>query len=129
MESLSARRLLRRAEYLGKEVRQIGDKCVKRPKTSIRWEYDGHSGEADTVKKKKKECDGRRPSCRFAATRVASKQEVKYVRGLQVFQDGANMKFVDRDLCGSVNIGLLWLCDNIEGRSRPAVFVRPKKDS
>ncbi len=34
----------------------------------------------------------------------------------------------DRDVNGSVNIGLLWISDNIKGRSRPKVFVRPEKE-
>ena len=36
-------------------------------------------------------------------------------------------KFVDRDVNGSINIGLLWLYDNVVGRFRPVVFVRPTK--
>ena len=116
VESLSAKRTLRRVEYSGKAVRQLGTKCVKRPKTTVKWEYDGHSGETDSVKQEKK------------AARLASGREVKYVRGLQVLQDGATMKFIDRDLCGSENIGLLWLCDNVEGRSRPDAFVRPLRN-
>ena len=76
VESLSAKRTLRRVEYSGKAVRQLGTKCVKRPKTTVKWEYDGHSGETDSVKQEKK------------AARLASGREVKYVRGLQVLQDG-----------------------------------------
>ena len=39
----------------------------------------------------------------------------------------SQQKFVDRDVNGSINIGLLWLYDNVVGRFRPVVFVRPKQ--
>ena len=40
-------------------------------------------------------------------------------------------KLVDRDVNGSINIGLLWLSDNVSGRERPEVFKRrsPKKSA
>ena len=56
----------------------------------------------------------------------------KYVRGLRVFaKDQDTTKFVDRDVNGSINIGLLWLSDNVSGRERPEVFKRrsPKKSA
>ena len=40
-------------------------------------------------------------------------------------------KLVDRDVNGSINIGLLWLSDNVSGHERPEVFKRrsPKKSA
>ena len=63
VESLSAKRTLRRVEYSGKAVRQLGAKCIKRPKTTVKWEYDGHSGETDSVKQEKKAA----PRCAWRA--------------------------------------------------------------
>jgi len=38
------------------------------------------------------------------------------------------MKFVDRDVCGSSNIGTtIWLGDRVVGWDRPPSFVRPVK--
>jgi len=37
------------------------------------------------------------------------------------------MKFVDRDVCGSSNIGTIWLGDRVVGWERPPSFVRPVK--
>jgi len=63
------------------------------------------------------------------AERQANGMACRYVRGLRVFiKDQETTKFVDRDVNGSVNIGLLWISDNIQGLSRPQVFVRPEKE-
>jgi len=51
----------------------------------------------------------------------------RYIRGLRAYQGDDKTKFVDRDVNGSINIGLLWLYDNVVGRFRPVVFVRPTK--
>ena len=37
------------------------------------------------------------------------------------------MKFVNRDVCGSSNIGTIWLGDRVVGWERPPSFVRPVK--
>jgi len=37
------------------------------------------------------------------------------------------MKFVDRDVCGSSNIGTIRLGDRVVGWERPPSFVRPVK--
>ena len=104
-------------------------KFVKQPKQQTLWKYEGcgkaasgaewrqHTSlDSDTVKQaKKKERQELGLAC-------------KYVRGLRVFaKDPETTKFVDRDVNGSINIGILWLGDNIQGRQRPTVFVRPKK--
>ena len=104
-------------EYNGKVSTPIGKKkFVKQPKQQTLWKYEGTSLDSDTVKQaKKKECQELGLAC-------------KYVRGLRVFaKDPETTKFVDRDVNGSINIGILWLGDNIHGRQRPTVFVRPKK--
>jgi len=115
VESLSAKRCLRRVEYEGKAPTPIGEKFVKQPKQQTLWKYEGTSLDSDKVKAEKKK----------------ERQELglvcKYVRGLRVFaKDPETTKFVDRDVNGSINIGILWLGDNIHGRQRPSVFVRPK---
>ena len=116
VEGLSAKRILRRVELDGKSVRQIGVKCVKQPNERTAWEYEGTSGDSAKVKAEMK------------AERLAAGSACRYVRGLRVFiQDQGTTKFVDRDVNGSVNIGLLWISDNIQGRSRPQVFVRQKE--
>ena len=104
-------------------------KFVKQPKQQTRWKYEGcgkaasgaewrqHTSlDSDTVKQaKKKERQELGLAC-------------KYVRGLRVFaKDPETTKFVDRDVNGAVNIGILWIGDNVQGRSRPSVFVRPNK--
>ena len=116
VESLSARRTLKRAEQKGKRVAPIGTTGLKRPKPRVKWTYEGNSSDSDSEKDaKKKERHEQGLSC-------------KYVRGLRVFaKDQETTKFVDRDVNGSINIGLLWLSDNVSGRSRPEVFVRPKR--
>ena len=86
------------------------------PAGSQQWEYEGTSDDSAKVKAERK------------AERLAAGSACRYVRGLRVFiQDQGTTKFVDRDVNGSVNIGLLWISDNIQGRSRPKVFVRPKE--
>ena len=116
MESLSARRTLRRVLRGGKSVTPVG-KGRKKPQTRTEWTYEGISSDSDSVKAAmKNERQERGLTCR-------------YVRGLRVYaKDEETTKFVDRDVNGSINIGLLWLCDNLEGRSRPSVFERPKKN-
>ena len=116
VESLSAKRILRRMELGGKAARQIGKKCVKKPNERTKWVYEGHSQDAAAVKAEKKQ------------ERQANGLAGRYVRGLRVFiQDKETTKFVDRDVNGAVNIGILWIGDNVQGRSRPSVFVRPNK--
>ena len=119
VESLSAKRCLRRVEYNGKVSTPIGKKkFVKQPKQQTLWKYEGTSLDSDKVKAEKKK------------ERQALGLVCKYVRGLRVYaKDTTTTKFVDRDVNGSINIGILWLSDNIQGRRRPVVFVRPKKKS
>jgi hypothetical protein len=117
VEGLTAKRILRRIEHKDKLAKQIGEKCVKQPKERTTWKYEGTSGDSASVKAEKK------------AERHANGMACRYVRGLRVFiQDQGTTKFVDRDVNGSVNIGLLWISDNIQGRSRPQVFVRSEKE-
>ena len=117
VEGLTAKRILCRIEHKNKPAKQIGKKCVKQPKERTKWEYEGTSADSASVKAARKE------------ERQANGMACRYVRGLRVFiQDQVTTKFVDRDVNGSVNIGLLWISDNIQGRSRPQVFVRPQKD-
>lgn len=78
-----------------------------------KWELDGDVGEDDDIKKKKKE-----------ARRLAGFTDSKYVRGLRVCQDEQSTKFLDRDVSGAINIGLLFIFDNVEGRQRPDAFRR-----
>jgi hypothetical protein len=115
VESLSAKRSIRRLECDGKPSTQIGTRGVKLPRQKTRWKYEGSSLDSDKVKaEKKKERQELGLAC-------------KYVRGLRVLaKDGVTTKFIDRDVCGSINIGILWMCDNVEGLQRPSVFVRPK---
>lgn len=109
---LKAKRMVRRAEHGEKAMRWIGQRD-KRPQKLTRWTYDGHSGETADIKTAKKR------------TRAAAGRTCKYARGLRVYiKDNIITKFVDRDKCGSQNIGIIWLSDNVVGRSRPAAFVR-----
>ena len=88
----------------------------KRPEKRTKWTYDGHSGETADVKAAKKK------------TREDADYRCKYVRGLRVYiQDCTTTKFIDRDACGSLNIGIIWLSDHVAMQVRPAAFVRPKK--
>ena len=113
--TLSAKRSIRRLEE-EKEILQMGLKGVKRPKERIKWEYEGTSLDSDEVKAAMKK------------ERQALGLLCKYVRGLRVLIiDLETTKFFDRDACGSQNIGLLWLCDNVTGRFRPVAFIRPSK--
>ena len=124
---LSAKRVLRRAcggtsSKLRKEPRAIGMRkdgggavTAKRSEVCIIWTYDGHSGEMAEVKATKK------------AERELAGFICRYIRGLRAYQGDDKTKFVDRDVNGSINIGLLWLYDNVVGRFRPVVFVRPKQ--
>jgi hypothetical protein len=91
---------------------------MRRDKTDsrVRWSYDGHSGEDDAIKATKK------------ADRLQKGLQAKYVRGLLVCQDGAKTKFVDRDVNGSVNIAVIWLCDNT-CRARPVAFDREAQEA
>ena len=119
VETLSARRTLRRAVKDGKSVKSIGESGLKkRPRPQTKWEYEGNSSDSDSVKAAKK------------VERQEKGLVCKYVRGLRVFaKDQDTTKFVDRDVNGSINIGLLWLSDNVSGRERPEVFKRPKKSA
>ena len=108
---LGAKRILRRCELGGKT--SLVD---KRPKTVTQWLYDGHSGESPPEKVKKK-------VVRIAAGRP----HVRYIRGLRVLQDMDNTKFVDRDVMGSINIGIVWLGDYVIGFVRPTSFIRPQR--
>ena len=103
----------------GKAPTPIGKKkFVKQPKQQTLWKYEGTSLDSDKVKAEKKK------------ERQALGLVCKYVRGLRVYaKDTTTTKFVDRDVNGSINIGILWLSDNIEGRHRHVVFVRPKKST
>jgi len=141
IESLSAKRScglrprplcghLRRVEYKGKASTPIGKKGVKLPRQQTLWEYEGTSLDSDKVKAAKKKERGRLS----AAAAEGRNQELglvcKYVRGLRVYaKDTTTTKFVDRDVNGSINIGILWISDNVQGRRRPIAFVRPKKKS
>lgn len=114
---LGAKRLLRRAEGKDKALRIIGKSCCKRDKQVTRWTYDGHSGETASEKEAKK----------YART-TAGVVDVKHVRGLRVcITDKKILKFVDRDVNGSSNIGIVWLGDNVAGFTRPDAFVRKTK--
>ena len=118
VESLSARRTLRRAEYKGKRVTPIGKSGLKRPKSQIKWEYEGNSSDSDSEKAARK------------LERQAEGLVCKYVRGLRVYtKDQETTKFVDRDVNGSINIGLIWLGDNVKGHKRPDAFVRPNSSN
>jgi len=118
VETLSAMRTLRRASKDGKNVKPIGESGLKKPRPQTKWEYEGNSSDSAGVKAAKK------------AERQEEGLVCKYVRGLRVFtKDQDTTKFVDRDVNGSINIGLLWLSDNVSGRSRPEVFKRPKKSA
>ena len=115
---LDAKRLLSRASKRGNAaMRELGGEGRgKRDKTVIRWTYDGHSGQSEVEKKAAK------------AARKAAGLTCRYVRGLRVYIQGLNiMKFVDRDVCGSSNIGTIWLGDRVVGWERPPSFVRPVK--
>jgi hypothetical protein len=69
---------------------------------SWRWAIDGHSGESDDEKKKKK------------------------VERLQHELHGENQtKILDRDGMASDNIGVVWIGDNVKRSRQPAAFVRP----
>jgi hypothetical protein len=112
---LDAKRMVRRGEYSEKQMRSIG-RLNKRPEKRTKWTYDGHSGETADVKAAKKK------------EREDADYRCKYVRGLRVYiKDCTTTKFIDRDACGSLNIGIIWLSDNVVLLVRPAAFVRPKK--
>ena len=112
---LDAKRMLRRGEYYEKEMRSLGTRN-KKPEKRTKWTYDGNSGETADVKAAKKK------------TREEAGDRCKYVRGLRVYiQDCKTTKFIDRDACGSLNIGIIWLSDNVATMVRPAAFVRPQK--
>ena len=115
MLGLDAKRMVRRGEYSEKQMQSIG-KLNKRPQKRTKWTYDGHSGETADVKAAKKKA------------REDADYRCKYVRGLRVYiQDCTTTKFIDRDVCGSLNIGIIWLSDHVVLLVRPAAFVRPKK--
>ena len=115
---LDAQRLLSRGERKGvAAMTPLGrEACGKRGKAVMKWTFDGHSGQTDDEKKA------------ATAARTAAGCACRYVRGLRVyFKDGCVMKFVDRDVCGSINIGIVWLGDRVADRTRPQPFVRPVK--
>jgi hypothetical protein len=77
-----------------------------------RWKVDGHSGESDEVKKQKKK------------EREERGMIARYVRGCRACQGDNYTVFIDRDVNGSVNIGVIWLADNVEGLQRHEAFDR-----
>ena len=84
------------------------DKFDKKTK----WLYDGHSLESESCKLQRREY------------RKEHGLKARYVRGLRVFQDLNTTKFVDRDINASINIGLIWIGDNVVGHERPTAFSR-----
>jgi len=78
------------------------------------WSYDGHSVESDSYKHQRREY------------RKENGLKARYIRGLRVFQDLNTTKFVDRDINASINIGLIWIGDNVAGHERPIAFSRTK---
>jgi hypothetical protein len=115
---LDAKRLLKRSQKMGvSKMTELGkDGHGKRDKVVTKWTYDGHSGQSTEEKKVAK------------ATREAAGLACRYVRGLRVYIQGLNIaKFVDRDVNGSSNIGIVWLGDRVAGLTRPPPFVRPVK--
>ena len=115
---LDAKRLLSRSQKKGvPAMRELGGEGrSKRDKVLTRWTYDGHSGQSAEEKKAAK------------AVREAAGLACRYVRGLRVYIKDKNIvKFVDRDVNGSSNIGTVWLGDRVAGWTRPPPFVRPVK--
>ena len=108
---LDAKRIIRR-DSEGKTMTSIGTKG-KRSKDLVAWTYDGTSDETVKVKETKK-TEREKGGYNFCM----------YARGLRVYKDTETTKFVDRDVNGSINIGRLWLWDNVTGLKRPPAFVR-----
>lgn len=77
-----------------------------------KWLYDGHSLESESYKLQRRDY------------RKEHGLKARYVRGLRVFQDLNTTKFVDRDINASINIGLIWIGDNVVGYGRPTAFCR-----
>ena len=63
---------------------------------------------------------------RMREVRETAGLSCRYVRGLRVYKDQNNTKFVDRDVNGSINIGWIWIWDHVRGRVRPQMFIRGK---
>ena len=111
--TLSARRSISRIKEKWESLKLMDEHGLKKPKKKTKWKYEGHSQDSAQLKADKKQ------------ERQEGGFTCRYVRGLRVFiQDQATTKFVDRDVNGSVNIGMLWISDNIKGHSRPKMFVR-----
>lgn len=110
---LKAKRMLRRVRA-DKVLTRIGEKEGKRSKECTKWTYEGHSGEDAAVK------------ARMREVRETAGLSCRYVRGLRVYKDQNNTKFVDRDVNGSINIGWIWIWDHVRGRVRPQMFIRGK---
>jgi hypothetical protein len=100
------KRLKKRAEA-GLSLRA---RVQTRQTCSVRWRVDGHGGESDEEKKKKREARG--PDC-----------YVEYKRGFR-FCPGCQ-KLRDRDDMAADNIAQLWLWDHCGGQ-RPDIFDRTK---
>jgi hypothetical protein len=112
VQSLDAKRTLYRSTR-GKRTTRIGKTEYKKYDEVVKWIYEGHSNETKEVKQdKKSKRDGNKET------------KCTYIRGLRVFQDGNITKFVDRDVNGSVNIGIIWIGDHIKGQTRPNAFIR-----
>lgn len=111
---LNARRLIRRQSRPRLWRSSTPDRRITKMARTA-WRYDGHDGESKAAKAVK------------AEARKAAGKTVRYVRGLRVLEDDNNTKFYDRDVNAAVNIGIIWLGDNVEGWRRPVAFERPKK--
>ena len=122
VKSLDAKKTIKRTikrakKGIIKELAPIGNPSKgKRSKDVVRWTYDGHSGESVEEKTRKK------------TARMEKGLSCRYARGLRVYiKDKETTKFVDRDVNGSLNIGTIWIGDNVNPKGRPSQFVRPKK--
>ena len=112
MIGLNAKRLLRRYNQdKTKNFRERNSDSLSKEKTS--WIYDGHSGESPEDKAAAK------------TKRFEKSMKAKYVRGLRVCQNEGITKILDRDINGSINIGKIWISDNVAFHTRPEIFIRP----
>jgi hypothetical protein len=104
VQGLHHKRVLRRSKE-GKDYKVNRDVRVR---TVHKWVYDGHGGESDEEKAKKR------------AARAAGVEE-RYLRGL-LFCQGCK-KPCDRDVMGCDNIGTIWYC-TASGQKLPEAFDR-----
>ena len=102
---LRHRRMLTRL-HMGKELRR--KKETEWTKVVIKWLFDGHGGEERKEKDEKKKAR-------------AKEVDVTYIHGLR-FCQGCR-KLYDRDILGSLNIGIIWVC-KAKGIPVPAAFNR-----